>query len=483
MKYLPKLGRLELAAFVSGFGLMAYELAAARILAPTIGSSTYVWTSVIGVIIAALSIGYYVGGMVADKRGYRHDISILLLLITLMVTVTLLLYPAVLDMIASWSQVDVRLQAISAATLLFAPASFLLGMLSPYLVKLNVQSLASSGRSVASLSALNSIGVIVGTFATGFILFGYIGSRETIALVAVLLLMTSWLFGGRYRVKSRIIVSIVLAALILTPLAPAPKNSAIMDSKPVSIDTASAHYTISDFFYGIDFVRGLQTGPGGIQSAVSLSGSSRPVFWYTNELAALTLKQSPQKVLVLGGGTFTLPRYLADKLPNAKIDVVEIDPELKDIAKKYFYYDSPSNVNLIFSDARTYVNQSKSTYDVIIADVYGDSYIPFSLMTKEYGEAIAKLLDPNGVVLANIVGGTAGPCRTVFDSVSAAYLTDLDNGWYKMNSGTSRARGNMIAVYTNRDDLKYGEKISNDGQLYNDNYSPSERLYYSCQNQ
>lgn len=471
---MKRIGILELISFVTGFCLMTFELAAARVLAPTIGSSTYVWTSVIGVIIAALSLGYYLGGIIADKRGYRHDVGWLLLLAALLVTGSLVLYAGTLHMISEWA-IDTRLQAVAAALVLFAPASFVLGMVSPYLAKLNVRSLHTSGRSVASLSACNSVGGIAGTFITGFILFGYIGSRETIALVAVLLLAAGWLADRTHR---RVLRSILCLLIILSGAV----AFAVPAGDAISIDTASAHYEINDFFYNYAAVRGIRTGPSGIQSAVRLSGSKVPVFWYTTELAALTMQKQPKSVLVLGGGAFTLPEYLAMRLPNAQIDVVEIDPTLEKISRQYFYYEDKPNINLIFTDARTYINQTKKSYDVIIADVYGDGSIPFSLMTKEHGQMIAQRTNPDGIVLANIIGGLVGPCREVFDAVNNAYTQGLPHAFYTINPANGPERANMVALYS-RTSNPYGltpVRVS-PAKAYTDNFAPAERLYYRCE--
>lgn len=474
---MKSIGRLEAVSFITGFSLMAFELAAARILAPSIGSSTYIWTSVIGVIIAALSLGYFIGGVIADRRGYRHDISWLMLMASVLVLLAALIYPEVLNIATEWTGVDIRIRAVIVALVLFAPASFVIGAISPYLAKLRVHSLSSSGRSVASLSALNSIGGIAGTFVTGFILFGYIGSKETILVVAALLALGSWLPEWRHRIylRSGLVVLIVMACLLST---------FGIDTKGVmSIDTASAHYEVVDFVYDNTQVRGLLTGPTDVQSAVRLDNPSELVFWYTNTLAELTLSMQPKSVLVLGGGTFTLPEYLAAKLPEATVDVVEIDPKLEDIAREYFNFKGETNLNLIFEDARTFVEQTDKTYDVVITDVYNEGAIPFSLATREYGIAVAKLVNPKGIVLANIIGGLVGPCRSVLDAINNAYAQGLPYSSYVVDpsSGTVN-RANFIIRYSRSGDAA-ADMIAMPNQpsdAYTDNYAPFERLYYAC---
>lgn len=469
MKYF---GRLEIISFIIGASLMTFELAAARILAPTIGSSTYVWTSVIGVIIAALSVGYYAGGVFADKRDKQSDVAWLLVAASFLVMFALVAYDDVLQGIVYGSR-DVRVQGLLASLLLFAPASFVIGAISPYLAKLRVRSLSTSGQSVASLSAYNSLGGIFGTFITGFILFGYVGSKETFMLVGLTLFMSSWLVDYRSRPLLRAVCGFVLLLMALSKVT--------YPGGIISIDTPSAHYSIETIAYNGEQIHGLKTGPGGIQSGVLTNGSSDPVFWYTKELARITLERKPDDILILGGGAFTLPEYLGEQLPNSQIDVVEIDPRLNEIAQEHFFFTQPSNVELIFTDARSYVNQTDKKYDLIIVDVYGDASIPFSLLTTEYGEKVASSLKQDGIVLANILAATSGPCGDILDAAHKAYAARLPMQYYVSNGGDSAERTNIIALYSTQD-RSYGlaKAQLSDQPAYSDNFMPIERMNQSC---
>ena len=424
-------------------------------------------------IIAALSLGFFAGGRVADQRNRLTDLAWLLLIASGMAALTLISYDGLLRAIVE-SIEDSRVQAVVAALVLFAPTSFFIGMTSPYLAKLNVRSLELTGRSIASLDMFNAIGGIVGTFVTGFILFGYIGAHEAIGLVSVLLLAISWLIAPRIYMTRRLFVS---AVLLLNALTPVGTITGI-----VKIDTASAHYEVVSGFIDNRPVTGLVTGPTGTQSAVFASGIDEPVFWYNRELARLTMDREPATVLILGGGAFTLPQYLSDQLPDASIDVVEIDPELQAISQQYFGYTNPSNVSEIFTDARAYVNQTSKRYDVVVVDVYGDTSIPFTFMTKEYGQALANVLSPDGVVVANIIGGMSGECRLAFGAVDAAYRSSLPYAQYSNESGRDESRANHVVMYSKQAMTTDGLRPLPDfgTRVYSDNFAPSERLFYSC---
>lgn len=459
-------------AFMAGFVLMVFEMVASRVLAPTIGSSTYIWTSVIGVIIAALSLGYFLGGRLADKREQYTDLAYLFLASALGVAATFTIYGDFLAGLSD-SQMDNRLQAVVASLLLFAPTSLVLGMLSPYLAKLNVKSLESSGRSVASLSALNSIGGIVGTFFTGFVLFAAVGSKAILVGLVLALVICSWSVAPKKQYRMRVWISVVVLFLVLVPQA--------IDPSKRHIDTASAHYVVEDVDSGLNKVRVIATGPGGYQSGIILGDRSQLTFWYTREIANLvSSRQEKSSILNLGGGAFVLPSYLADKYPGSQIDVVEIDPQLVDIAKSEFGYVERPNMRVIAGDARTFVNQTDEHYDIVIVDVYGDGSIPFTFMTAEYGRAVSQLVKPGGIVVANIIAGQSGACRELLNVVAAPYASYFPVAGYVQQS--AGVRSNIVAVFGgSRTELpnRY-KKLDVDVKAFSDDFAPVEPIQQSC---
>jgi len=472
-KYIPS--PLQVIAFLTGFALMAFELVAARILAPSIGSSTYVWTSVIGIIIAALSVGYWYGGKLADTRNRPLDVVVLCIIAAVGVGLMMMTYPSLLEWVVVLIE-DNRVQGVVASLTLFAPTSFILGAISPYLVKLSIHSLSTSGRSVAGLSALNSVGGIAGTFITGFVLFSYIGARETLLIVIVTLLVSSWLIVPWRHFKMRAVATILLLIVVAFP---APQASAVV----ASIDSPSAHYTVSDIAYNGQQTRALMTGPGGIQSAVTKNAPNELAFWYTQYAADLIDALDAKRILVLGGGVFTLPAYLADTHPDAQVDAVEIDPALKDIAVDYFDYKDRANLQLYFEDARTFVNQAQTKYDAIVVDVYGTTSIPFSFLTKEYGEAINKMLSDKGSVIVNAIGALDGPCRDVIDVIDAVYRPYVPFAYWQSQSTNPNTRANYILLYSKQAFTGGAMNTLSRGAIgvYTDDYAPAEQLHFKCQ--
>ena len=185
---------LEITVFVCGALVMIYEIVGSRLLAPYIGTSTYVWTSLIGVILAALSLGYWLGGKTADKK---PDVKILASVIFLAggaVGVTIFFKDAILSFIGI-SPLMLEIKSVLAALLLFAPASVLLGFVTPYAVKLKMSDLADAGKTVGRLYALSTVGSIFGTFLAGFFLIPFVGATRTLYIIAVSLILLSLLLA------------------------------------------------------------------------------------------------------------------------------------------------------------------------------------------------------------------------------------------------------------------------------------------------
>jgi predicted membrane-bound spermidine synthase len=480
---LRRIGLYEAIAFITGFILMAYELAASRILAPTIGTSIYVWTSVIGVMIAALAFGYAAGGWAADRRGRKQDIIILLIGAAMGIALTCLLADAALATI-TMTMKDPRLQGVVAAAVLFAPASFALGMISPYLAKLRIRSLDTTGRSVAGLSALNSIGGITGTFLTGFVFFNYIGSRETLILLAILLLACSWMVMARHHVRDRAIVCLVACGVLAAQMTIPAQANVIAD-----IDTPTSHYKIMNTLHDGRALRILTMGPGGYQSGVYTTGKKDLAFAYTRKLAEV-VHTAPQhnRILILGGGAFTLPEYLSRQYPSAHIDVVEIDPQLPAIAQQYFRYESQSNVTVIHQDARTFLRTTTARYDVALIDVYNDTSVPFSLTTREYADSLKNVMQPQGIVAANMIGAVSGSCLPLIASLNQTYLHAFPHGvMYHLGLFGSNLKANMVGVYSGAS-LGWTNQISGQqlniapaSQSLTDDFAPVEKLIQQCE--
>lgn len=467
-------------ALASGFAMMAFELVAARLLAPTIGSSTFIWTNVIGVIMGALAIGYWWGGKLADQRKQALDIARLCLAMAALVMFVLLFHAPLIDIARSLSA-DARWQGFVAALILFAPASVVIGMISPYLAKLSLSSTKETGQKVAQLSTWNAIGSIAGTFITGFFLFGIIGSRATLLVVIVIMLAASWLVEPACRLWRRIGITALILLISIVPLIP------VDSAATISIDTPVSNYQIVKSRRDGREVIYLRTGPRGYQSGVYSSGDKDLVFWYTEEIASVVATVSdPQRILIIGGGAFTLPEYLGRLYPDAQVDVVEIDPELESIAREHFRFDKPDNVVVYAEDARSYVNRvSDIAYDIIIIDVFSDADIPWQFITAEFGSRSADLLSDDGIVIMNAIFAQTAGCEEIKRAEIATFSARLPHAYikpYPTKTPQHTINHEIIFSRTPLPDLPtgYDPYDPTDLTAYHDDFAPIEHIWQAC---
>lgn len=398
---------LELIVFLCGAVVMILELTGSRVLAPFVGNSLAVWTALIGIILASLSVGYYSGGKVADKYPTFRAFSLVIFGSGAAVGLTALAHSEILPIFQKVFT-DVRVNAVVSAAILFAPASVLLGMVSPYAVKLRVRELESSGATVGRLYAISTVGSIVGTFLSGFFLLSYFGTSGTLYGLAITLLGTSLLaFGGsmlRLRLAVFALFGSALAATVVFDRAASARGY-------IDTDTAYSRVIIGSATDPVTGrpIRFLATDADAVQSAMFTDADSDLVLPYTKFYRLVGhFRPDVKSALTIGGGAYSYPKDFLQKFPNATMDVVEIDPELTALARRYFNLGDSPRLAIIHEDGRTYLNREPKTYDAIFIDAFRSYTPPFQLTTKEAIRHAYNMLDEDGVVLANIISAVTG---------------------------------------------------------------------------
>ena len=383
---------------------MVLELVGSRLLSPYMGTSIIVWTSLIGIILASLSVGYWWGGAISDRNPNVKTFSRIIFSAAVLVFVMNIGKAYLLSFIQEHVS-DIRIGTVIAAILLFAPPSILLGMVSPYAVRLKMHDVSTSGSTVGRLYAISTIGSIFGTFLAGFFLISYFGSTDVIFLLSGILLLTSILAQWRSGLKTK--MAMLLFILIL------PRFSAIAAlqnpknlQELIDVDTQYSRIWIYDL---IDKesrrpLRSMSTGPGTSQSTMYLDMESdlySKYFEFFDIIGAI--KADPKKALMIGGAAYVYPRHFLATFPETKMDVVEIDPKLIALAKKHFNLRDDPRLTVYHEDGRSFLNKTQNKYDVIFGDAYkADAGIPHQLTTREAVQKMHDALISDGVVLLNI---------------------------------------------------------------------------------
>ena len=418
--------RFEIILFMVNAVYMILELVASRVLAPFFGTSNLVWTSVIGIILLSSSIGNYIGGVIADKKNVSTKFKIILFLSFLTIIVIPFIQGDVLTSIATIFS-DIKVGAILSTVLLFFIPSLLVGVLSPIILKLKLDSIDSAGKTSGKISAISTIGGIIGTFFGGFYLIPNFGSIHILFVLALSFLYLIPLVDFKLTIKSASAIILTTAACLIimnynmdmNNLAGTQIKNDVLDSGSVSYDTQYGRVLIYNTMRGEEEVRVLNIDSG-FESATYIDKDKRNelVFDYTKYYDLMFKANIDIKdTLMIGGAGYNYPKYFISHFLDKNMDVVEIDGEITEIAKEYFYLndlikdyklDENKRLNLITEDGRVYLNQNTKKYDAILNDAFAGNSPAKTLTTKEAAEKIKSSLNENGVYLTNIISALEG---------------------------------------------------------------------------
>ncbi len=383
--------------------MMVLELDGSRILAPYLGTSLYTWTSLIGIILGALSLGYFLGGKLADRKPSFKTLSIILLLAAVSIGLIGLVKEPFLKYIQN-AIGDIRIGSIIATIIMFVLPSVLLGMVSPYAVKLKIETLAKSGRTVGNLYAISTIGSIVGTFLAGFYLIPAMGNTKILYLIAIILLVAALILSSRFLIVKLLIIIL----MFLSSFGIFYKKT---EAKTIDLDSQYNRILISE---DIDQETGrparyIYTDPFGTQSAMFTDKDDDLVFRYTKYYRLIDhFFPSSKNVLMIGGGAYSYPKDYLAKHALGNIDVIEIDPKFTELARQYFNLTDNPRLGIIHEDGRIYLNKTTKKYDAILIDAFKSLTPPWQLTTQESVAKMSSGMNDDGIVIANVVSALEG---------------------------------------------------------------------------
>ena len=406
--------KLAFIVFVSGAVVMILELVGSRVVAPHLGSSTFVWTSLIGTVLGALSLGYYLGGHYADRSPSYKKLGWILFAGALSILLTTL-SKDIVALLVGRSLRDLRFASIITSLILFGPTSILLGMVSPYCIRLAIKDLDHSGATVGNLYAISTAGSILGTFLGGFWLISLLGTTLILYTLSIVLLFLSIIAAKTAVAIPSVVILTLIGHLSLSHSQNRWKNI-------VDLDTEYQRVWVVTASEGQRAVRLLATGPDGYQSGMFLD-TGEPTNGYLSAFAtAINGFPQRQDILAIGGAGIILPRRLAEQHPESSIHVVELDPGMTGVARNFFGLTDLPNLAVDHMDGRIFLNTTTKMFDVIILDAFAGSIsIPFHLITEEALKEVARLLKPNGVVLQNVIGTLEGHGSTVTQMIARTF--------------------------------------------------------------
>ena len=414
---------LHCCIFLCGAALMIIELTGSRILAPFLGTSLVVWTSLIGVILASLSLGAWWGGRLADRQPQPRLLGRIVLLSAWAT--------AAIGLSKTWVLATLQhtggLHAVTLAStvVLFAPAAVLLGMVPPFAVRLRLHDREHGGRIAGSLYAVSTIGSIAGTFLAGFILIAWVGSTAILFITAAVLVLAAWMADSGARSLKAASIALFLLALYFFH----QQDLWLAGQGFFDHDTPYNRvlvYTSREEESG-RLTREMVTGPQGRQSAMYLDDPVELALPYTRFYRLLEYyRPDARRMLVLGGGGYSFPKYALAHYPNMRIDVVELDPGITGLARNLFGLTDHPRLHLVEEDARTFLRKVQEPYDVILCDVFNSHYsIPFHMVTIEAVRLLRTALQPDGVVLVNLLASSEGVSNRFYKTLRATFAAEF----------------------------------------------------------
>ena len=427
--------KANVVVFIASFCTLVIELVAGRIMAPYVGVSLYTWTSIIGVVLAGISIGAYLGGRIADRYPRSSTLGWLLFLSGLG---AFSISPLTNLIGGAQFQTSLMTRILLITALIFFVPSCLLGMISPVVVKLTLNNLEKAGNVVGKIYAFSTLGSILGTFATGFYLISWMGTRSILLTMGIILVISAVIFGGLFRSKKALALLLLflflpffLSIIGLRVYAMTNPEEFSFPSSPIESIKAFYNYAFkypfeeetyffkeSDY-YTIKLKKSIKGNNGNpLESLVldhlvhSYTDLKDPLYIeyeyiriYEEMVRWQAKKRGSFKSLFLGGGGYTFPRFIEAKYPKAEIHVVEIDPEITRVAKKHLGVSENTKIRSFNGDGRWFVMncKEKGSYDFIFGDAFNDLSIPYHLTTKEFAIQMKSLLKPDGVLMANVI--------------------------------------------------------------------------------
>jgi len=485
---------LILTAALCGALVMVVEVLGSRVIGPFFGVSLFVWTSLITVTMVALAAGYAIGGHLSDRRSSPDWLYGIIMVSGILVV----LIPALKGPILQMSlPLGLRWGSLTSAFMLFGPALFLLGCVSPYVVKIAAREMHNIGRTVGSFYAISTVGSVVGTLLTGFVLIAYLGVNQIFLLTGSLLIA----LGVFYFLFFRRIWAVALAMLL--PFLLLPHQSHV--SKVMPDGTHVERIADRDSFYGnlkvVDYsyqatryrellIDGLVQGGMDQNNGLSIYEYS-----YLLQFLPYALNPDGKSCLVIGLGAGLVPAWY--KAQGVDTEVVDIDPAVVDLARNYFGFSPTIPVHI--EDARYFLINTARRYDYLILDVFNGDTTPGHLLSVEAMRLAKQRLAPSGVLAVNLVGSishhtlmTSSIVKTlqsVFDQVAIypAFDPALGEGTGNIEivayDGTQRALkldriGNMTIHLDAKDNVlrsmqqPYSLPQHIDAMILSDNYNP-----------
>lgn len=417
-----------LGSFFAGFALMVIELLAVRIMAPMVGASVFTWTSAIGTMLLGLSVGSYLGGIIADKCPQKNILAFSFLISSFFVAIIPVATYFSNDFLDAQNGIFI-LNLLLSTSIFFLPALFL-GAIQPIIVKLYSRNLETLGKGYGLLSAFWSLGSILGVFLTGFYFMSHFGILFIVYGIASLLFVLGIVFFCQKQEHKARASLILFFAFTLGIIFSITWYRGILSSKKESPffekDSAYYHIKVIDAPFGRMGMSRFLFLDADMHSVEPKTSTENALYTDVYPVFGI-MKKNIGSIHVIGGGAYTLPKLFARHYKDAKVSVSEIDKEVERTAERYFDLDT-SLIRTDYNDPRYAFRTERASYDIIFGDAYNSFIsVPWHLLTYEFNEQVKKRLNHDGIYAVNIVSATEGENSLLFKGVYKTFSKTFPN--------------------------------------------------------
>lgn len=421
--------------FISGMTTLAAELAAGRLIGNVFGTSNIVWASIIGLILIYLTVGYFIGGKWADADptpGAMYRVlawgAFTLGLVPYIAGPVLRSAATAFEVL----QVGVLGASFLAVLVLFSVPITLLGMISPFAIRLSVDDPTHAGEISGRIYATSTLGSFIGTFLPTLVFIPAIGTTRTFLLFSLVLLFVALAGLGLYTSR-RAMLKLLWMPAILAVVAMLWTGQSLKRSSGQIYETESAYNYIQVAEQNGFTILRLNEGQGvhSIYHPDTLQYNGPwDQFLAGPYFVSNRRPEDIQRIAIIGLAAGTTARQMTAVYGSIPIDGFELDPKIVEVGQKYFGMTMP-NLNIQVGDGRLGLERSPYKYDLIAVDAYRPPYIPAHMTTQEFFEITASHLTEDGVLVINsasvpgdrrLINGLATTINTVFPSV---YTVDI----------------------------------------------------------
>jgi len=405
--------------FFSSSCIMVVELVAGRLVARHLGSSLYTWTSIIGVVLAGMSIGNWIGGVLADRYRPRAILGWLFVGASAACLLTLLLNSLFADS-SPLEGMHWPVRVFLTMLFIFLVPALALGTISPVTAKMALEESTTLGRTIGSVYAWGAVGSIFGTFTSGFWLIAALGVQGVVLVLGLALALAGLALGPLRWIHLLWVLAVV--GLLVTGRSATAAGMAI--KLGLRDDLAGCRFARDSHYQLIKVYDKKVLDPdvkGGVRTLRVLAldylihgyvDPGDPTYLhYDYEKVYRALAREAFKgrkkvsAFFIGGGSYTFPRWVLAEWPGSDILVAEIDPLVLEANHRALGLPRDTPIRTSLGDARNAVDDlpGSKRFDVILGDAFADLSVPQHLVTLEFSRKLARHLAPRGVYMINII--------------------------------------------------------------------------------